>query len=198
MPFVRSGKKAAQKRDRDSKLEAVDPLIDRAVSATRVAIGDAKRCLPMCFLAQRILAQVLPARPFALRLGSLHVYPLDEKQKLGSICFDPRSQGIDGGFHCWLEDGDQQLLDPSIYATLVADGYPVDGAAYLLDGGRDFRVNGLRFIYEELLELELLGVEESEPHLGQLMALAMRGEPLRSKGKIHLDVGWRASTPRCP
>lgn len=194
MPFVRYGKKVDKKRHREVKQEAREAIIDRALGAARVAINGPRLCLPMCVLVERILAQVLPAPHFSLRLGSLQVYP--EDRRIDPIHFDPRTpDGIDGGFHAWLEDTNGLLLDPSILVTLHADGYKVDPQSYFLVGGRNFILSGLRLIYEELPELELLGVEESEPHLARLMALAMRGELPPAPGMIHLDVGWRKLAP---
>ncbi len=192
MPFVRQGKKADKKRDREAKVEAREAMIDRALGAARVAINSPRLCLPMCVLVERILTQVLPAPHFSLRLGSLQVEP--EDKNIDPIYFDPRSpDGIDGGFHAWLEDTNGQLLDPSILITLHADGYKVDPSSYLLVGGRTSVLPGLRFVYEELPELELLGMAASEPHLAVLMAWAMHGKIPPAPGRIYLDVGWRNS-----
>ncbi|XXX74132.1 hypothetical protein WMF30_41455 [Sorangium sp. So ce134] len=188
MPFVRYGKKAAKVSEQEARVEAREAIIDRAVGAARIAVDGRGLCLPMCILLERILAQVLPAPRFSLRLGSLQVYPEDEN--VDPIQFDPRTpDGIDGGFHAWLEDDSGQLLDPSISVTLHAEGYRIDPLDYCLAASRDYVWSGLRFVYEQLGELELLGVAESESHLARLMALAMRGEPVRTPGIIHLDVG---------
>jgi len=189
MPFMRHGKKADKMRNREARQKAQETVIDQAVGAARVAINNPGLCLPMCVLCERILAQVLPSPGFSIRLGSLHVSP--EDRDVRPIAFDPRTpDGIEGGFHAWLEDRNGQLLDPSIFVTLHAEGFDTDAASYLLVQGRCFALTGLRFVYEELPELELLGLHESEPQLARLMALAMRGEPC-PKGTVYLDVGWR-------
>jgi hypothetical protein len=125
-----------------------------------------------------------------LRLGSLHVVPIDVSVE--PIVFDPRGpDGIDGGFHAWLEKLDGELLDPSICPTLAAEGYDVDGGTYFTERSKKFVMSGLGMIYEELPNLELLGLEASEPGLRHQMNLAMLGilppEPIA----ILLDVGWR-------
>ncbi len=56
---------------------------------------------------------------------------------------------------------------------------------------RQFVRHGLLFVYEELPELELVGVEESEPQLAHLMRMAGTGEPA-PPGTIYLDVRWCA------
>ena len=66
----------------------------------------------------------------------------------------------------------------------------MDTGDYCLCSGRAFVYAGLRFVYEELPELEMSGLAESEPHLAELMAFAMDGVP-PSPGKVYLDVRWR-------
>ena len=179
-------KKSAAKRHRAGKQQAV---IERTVAAVRFAMPDVGICLPMCVLLKRFLARELPARPFFLRLGSLHVIPQDGTTD--PVLFDPRGPGgIDGGFHAWLEDDSGRLLDPSIHPTLSALGYRVDERNCFIDGGRSFVVDGLAFLYEELPDLEVIGLPESEPHLSRLEAFALTAQ--RSPpGVIHLDVHWR-------
>jgi hypothetical protein len=191
MPFVPYGKKAKAKRAREGGQAARELAIDRALGQVRRAVGGQQGlCLPMCVLAERILAQGVPPPRFALRLGSLHVYPEDED--FDPIAFDPRTpEGIDAGFHAWLFDG-QRILDPSIHLTLALKGYPVDPAGYVLSGGNRFALEGLRYLYEELPDLEMFGLEASEPHLNALMAFALGGE-LPLPGTLFLDVRWRAS-----
>lgn len=159
-----------------------------------MAVNGPGLCLPMCVLAERVLAQLLPAPRFSLQLGSLQIEPEDENVE--ATHFDPRGpKGIDGGFHAWLEDTNGQLIDPSIFLTLHVDGYNVDPQDYILVGGRNFVFSGLRFIYEEVPELELLGLAESEARLSSLMPVALYGEPAPPPEMMHLDVGWRDSRP---
>lgn len=194
MPFIRSGKKSKKTREKARRQERDDRVIDEAVARTRVAVNGPGLCLPMCVLLQRVLAHLAPERPFTLRLGALNVYPTEGSGE--PISFDPRHpEGIDAGFHAWLEDQHGMLLDPSVLITLAADGYGVDRDSYFLDGGRRFVRFDLAFVYEELLELELLGVERSEPMLARQLALALHGIP-HPPGTIHLDVGWREGVPR--
>lgn len=190
MRYVPVSKKFATKRHRASKQLAV---IERAVAAVRFAMPDAGICLPMCVLLKRLLARELPARHFFLRLGSLHVIPQDGT--LGPVLFDPRGpDGIDGGFHAWLEDESGRLLDPSIHPTLGALGHRIDKCDCFIDGGRSFVVDGVAFLYEVLPELEVIGLPESEPHLSRLEAFALTAK--RSPpGVIHLDVRWRTHEP---
>ncbi|RYG16795.1 hypothetical protein EON82_24600 [bacterium] len=188
MPFVPYGKKAPKRPPIERSVE--DAIIERSVRAAWVAISDERLCLQMCVLLERILRMVLPSLTFGLRLGSVHVIP--EDKTISPILFDPRGpRGIDGGFHAWLETPDGRLLDPSILITLDADGYAVDPNRILLVHGRSVVRDELRFVYEDLPDLEVVGVEESEPHLARLMALAMSGAP-QAPGTIYLDVRWRA------
>jgi hypothetical protein len=186
MSFVPSGKKAASRRRRDERRVNI---LDRAVASARHAVRSPRLCLPMCVLLERILVKVLPVPHFSLRLGSLQVHP--EDKSVSPIAFDPRGpDGIDGGFHAWLEDTNGALLDPSIFPTLDAEGYDVDADNYFIGGGRTFVRAGLVFVYEELPELELLGLEKSELQLARLMDFALLGE-MSPPGVIYLDVGWR-------
>ena len=141
-------------------------------------------------LLERVLEKVLPRSTFSLQLGSLHVVPEDTTSV--PVLYDPRgADGIDGGFHAWLQDRNGQLLDPSILATLAADGYDVDPDAYILSAqGRVFAKFGLGFAYEELADLELLGLEESDVALGRLMVVAMEGRS-QPPCEVKLDVRWR-------
>jgi hypothetical protein len=193
MPYIPAGKKSKRKAANARKLETVDSIIDNAVSRVRWIVQGRGLCLPMCVLLQRVLAVVVPGRAFHLRLGALNVGPLAKATDVEPIAYDPRGQdGIDGGFHAWLEDDHDRLLDPSILVTLHADGYDVDPESYLLDGRRRMPYGNLAMIYEELPELELLGVEPSEPALTAQMDFVLRGRPPTGPLKIQLDVGWRA------
>jgi hypothetical protein len=191
--YVRPGKRARQKRLRDAKREERERLIDMALGAVRLAMPEPGLCLPMCVFAARLL-ELAVQPPYTLKLGSLHVEPT-EPDPIGPIYFDPRPGGIDDGFHAWLENANGELLDPSVLVTLAAEGYAVDPAGYILVGGRRFVLDGLRYEYEELGELELLGLEESEPHLTTLMNFVRYGRP-PSPGVIYLDVGWRSGLPK--
>lgn len=186
MPFIPSGKKASGRRRRDERRAVI---INRAVGGVRLAISGPRLCLPTCVLLERTLALVLPLPRFSLCLGSLHV--IAEDKRSSPIAFDPRGpDGIDGGFHAWLEDANGALLDPSIHPTLNAAGYNVDATSCFVEGGRSFIWAGLEFVYEALPELELLGLDESEPHLAHLMEFALKGER-PPPGVLCLDVGWR-------
>ncbi len=167
-------------------------LIERAVFAAWYAIGGARLCLPMSVLLERILAVVHPTSTFRLRLGSLGVAP--EGGGPG-ICYDPRGDGgIDNdGFHAWLEDEGKRLLDPSALISLKAGGFDVDDDVVLLQSSREFVHQRLRFVYEELSELEMFGVEESRPHLDGLLGLALNGI-VPTSGAIFLDVRWRGTS----
>jgi hypothetical protein len=221
MPFVPSGKKAKMKRAQDAKggitpdydptrdLEVLDgepeepdvdalrkerrrDIIDGAVAGARLALAEPGLGLPMCVLVERILATTLPPPRFTLRLGSLRVYPEDEG--FDPFCLDPTGpDGIDGGVHTWLEDPNGVLLDPSIMVTLAANGYEAHADEYVSMTGREFALSGLNFIYEELPDLELLGVREAEPHLARIVALVLSRAPITTPGRIALDVGWRSS-----
>jgi hypothetical protein len=184
MPFVPTGKKKQKLRQR----EAEERIFDRAIGAARGAVVGAGLCLPMCVLLVRILDAVRPGHGFSVRLGALHVVPQKESEE--PILFDPRSpEGIDGGVHAWLEDWNARLLDPAIFVTLHSHGFAVDPRAYLIATRRRFADSGLLFVYEELPELELLGLHESETALRDLFRLAMTGVPPQSRA---LDVGWKA------
>lgn len=179
-------RRALKKRERER-----DDVVDAAVGALRYAMPGPGLCLPSCVLLQRLLRHFLPSEEFLLHLGSLHVRSQDSTAS--AITFDPRTpEGIDGGFHAWLEDKAGKVLDPSITVTLHDEGYDVNPDTYFLDCGRNFVRHGLLFTYEELPELELVGVEESEPHLARLMALALQGEVLAPR-HVYLDVRWRNS-----
>jgi hypothetical protein len=193
MPFIPSGKRA---RKRAQRAEDQDRLVDDAIARTWSVLYGPGLCLPMCVLLQRVLADRVPQRPFALRLGALNVGPIEDGPSADPIAFDPRHpDGIDAGFHAWLEDAKGNVLDPSILVTLKAEGYDVDPQTYFLDGGREFVRFDLAFVYEELPELELLGVAESESILDNRLAGALRGAPL-VPGTIYLDVRWRTAVPR--
>lgn len=86
----------------------------------------------------------------------------------------------------------------SILCTLAADEYDVEPDAYIINSsGRIFSQFGLRFVYEDLPELELLGLEESEEALGCLMIVAVEGRP-QPPCEIKLDVGWRNTVSPTP
>ncbi len=191
MALAPYGKKSKRKREQAAKREAREAIIDRAIGAAQLAVSGSGLCLPMCVLLQRILEMVLPPPRFSLRLGSLHVRPIDES--IDPISFDPRTPegiDIDAGFHSWLEDSNGRLLEPSAFLTLHSHGYAVDPDDYCLSDGPTFVHDGLRFRYEELSELELTGLAESEPHIAELMAYAMDGVP-PTPGHVYLDVVWR-------
>ena len=189
MPLVAKSKLGAGTRVLSE--DEMDRLIDLAVGAVRLAIQGPRLCLQSCVLLQRILTRTVPQRPFHLRLGSLHVLPSIQGAGVDPIAFDPRGpEGIDAGFHAWLEDDAELLLDPSVLITLKHDGYDVDGTSYFLDGSRVFDDYGLTFHYEVVPELELLGEKESERALDLEMRLAMTGEPFTFVAN-RLDVGWK-------
>lgn len=201
MAFVPYGKKAKKKREPPFLREADEVLIDHIVTGAQFAVGRAPRhCLPMCMLVERLLARALPAFRYSIRLGALNVLSRDERVE--GISFDPR--GDDGqapspgvlpsgaAFHAWLEDGRGELLDPSILLTLHADGYDVDPAGYFLGGGRQFERHALVFIYEELKELKLIGVDESEDFLARAASFVLRGHPL-DLGANFFDLTWQES-----
>ncbi len=190
MPFIPSGKRAKQAKQKVQR-EARDEIIDRALGAVRLVVYGPRVCLQSCFLAKRILDRVLPGHGFTLRLGSLHVLPLD--QTIAPIAFDPRGpEGVDGGFHAWLEHTSGELIDPSICPTLTHDGYDVGGDdGYIASRAKDVVFCNLRLIYEELPDLELFGADESEPHLARMMEVAMSGIPQQTSGTIYLDLRWR-------
>lgn len=74
------------------------------------------------------------------------------------------------------------------------DGYDVDPQEYFLGGGRRFERHGLVFIYEELREMELLGVGDSEPRLVRAVSFVTTGQPhALALGPNVLDVAWRAA-----
>jgi hypothetical protein len=197
MPFVPKGKRAKRKAEKARQAEVHDQVLDKVVVRVHGIVRGRGLCLPMCVLLQRVLAISVPQRPFHVRLGALYVGPLTEDTGIGPISYDPRGpDGIDGGFHAWLEDDGGQLLDPSILVTLHADGYDVNPESYLLDGRRRMPFGALGFVYEELSELELLGVEESEPALAAQVRFVLTGGLPTRPLEIHLDVGWRAGVER--
>jgi hypothetical protein len=194
MPFVPTGRKAGRQRRRDAYHAARAAALDRGIRAARMATNSPGLCLPMCVLLGRILDEGFPAHGFSLRLGALHVVAKDE-ERFGRISFDPRGPGgIDDGFHAWLEDADGFLVDPSILVTLRSHGFEVNPDDYLVAKQRRFPDSELFFVYEELPELELLGLEASEPGLANFMALAMHGRRPAGVVDILLDVGWRRAT----
>ncbi len=197
MPYVPTGKKSKRKAEKARMAEAHDTIIDDAVSRVRWIVRGRGLCLPMCVLLQRALAVFVPERPFRLRLGALNVAPLSTDSGIEPISYDPRGvDGIDGGFHAWLEDDHGRLLDPSILVTLHADGYDVNPESYLLDGRRRMPYDQIGLFYDELPELELLGVERSEPALAAQMEFVFTGRPPSGVLAIHLDVGWRDGVER--
>lgn len=199
MPYVPTGKKTKRKAEKMRVTEVDDSAIDEAVSRVRWLVRGRGLCLPMCVLLRRVLAAFVPRRPFHLRLGALNVGPIAKNSGIEAISYDPRGEdGIEGGFHAWLEDDRGRLLDPSILVTLHADGYDVDPDSYLLDGRRRMVHGQLGMIYEELPELELLGVESSEPALASQMGFICDGRALPQSLAIYLDVGWRAGVERPP
>ncbi|MCK6536833.1 MAG: hypothetical protein L6Q84_28025, partial [Polyangiaceae bacterium] len=135
-------RRALKKRERER-----DDVVDAAVGALRYAMPGPGLCLPSCVLLQRLLRHFLPSEEFLLHLGSLHVRSQDSTAS--AITFDPRTpEGIDGGFHAWLEDKAGKVLDPSIPVTLHDEGYDVNPDTYFLDCGRNFVRHGLLFTYD--------------------------------------------------
>jgi len=200
MPFVPHGKKAKQQRAADVKREADERVIDRVVGRAQFAVRHAPgHCLPLCVLVQRVLSLVLPAAGYELRVGALNVVP--QRGLAEPISFDSRpdngtspTPGVlppGEAFHAWLETPRGSLLDPSIFLTLHAEGYHVDRESYILAQGRKFEQHDLAFLYEELTELELVGLAESEAHLERAVSFVQFGYPL-DLGPNFLDVAWRA------
>src|SRR5262249_49548948 len=149
MPFVPQGKKSKKKAAQAANVEARERIIDRALGVARVPMHEAGLCLPMCVFLERLLAKVLPGPPFSIRLGALRVGSRDANVE--GIWFDPRDpDGIDAGFHSWLEDANGALPDPSICLTLHSHGYAVDPQHYLLATKRQFVHGVLSFTYDEL------------------------------------------------
>ena len=66
----------------------------------------------------------------------------------------------------------------------------MDLDGYFLGGGRRFEREGLVFVYDELPELELVGVDETEGHLARAVSFVLTGAP-RDLGPNRLDVAWR-------
>lgn len=93
-----------------------------------------------------------------------------------------------------LEDTSGRLLDPSVIITLDSEGYLDDDDMFILANTRNVTRDGLRLVYEVLPDLELTGLEESEPHLRRQMLYAMHGQAVGS-GTIYLDVRWRSPRP---
>jgi len=188
-------------RDRDRRAE-FEEVLDHLIQGTRIAtLGTGGLCLPTCVLLERVLAATHPAYRFAVRLGALHVRSRDSA--IDSILFDPRTpDGAEpapgplppnAGFHVWLEDSEGELLDPSILLTLHGHGYHVDPDEYLLGGGRSFESEGVGFVYEELRELELIGVEETEGYLARAISFVLTGQGNPSRlGPNVLDLAWRS------
>ena len=199
MPFVPHGKKAKQRRDAEARREAHERVIDKVVGRAQFAVRHAPgRCPPLCVLVQRVLCVELPAARYELRLGALNVVP--QRGLADPISFDPRrddgttpDQGPlrpDEPFHAWLETASGELLDPSILLTLHAEQYNVDPEGYILAQGRRFMQHDLGFLYDELPQLELVGLAESEGHLERAVSLVRFGHPL-DLGPNFLDVRWR-------
>jgi hypothetical protein len=200
MPFVPHGRKGKQRRAAESKREADERVIEKVVGRAQFAVRHAPgRCLPLCVLVQRVLSLALPAARYQLRLGALKVVP---RGLADAIAFDPRREdgttpnpGIlppDEAFHAWLETPTGGLLDPSIFLTLHAKGYRVDRESYVLAEGREFEQHDLAFVYEELRELELVGLAESEAYLDRAISFVQSGHPL-DLGPNFLDATWRTT-----
>jgi hypothetical protein len=204
VPFVPHGKKSKRKQDALRQREADERVIDSVVAKAQEAIRHAPGlCLPACVLIDRVLAELLPHFRFALHLGALSI--LSEGGAFPPRLFDPRRS--DGsppdagvlprgeGFHAWLESREGDLLDPTIFLTLAAEGYDVDPAEYPMSKGRRLERNGLEFVYEPLPQLELIGVAESEAHLRRAVSFVLTGSPPATHlGPNVLDVAWRAPT----
>jgi hypothetical protein len=174
MPYVPQGKKAKRHAAALQRERERDQLIDIAVSGVRFVTQGPRLCLQMSVLLETLLADVLPADLFKVRLGSLHVHPTREGQE--GITFDPRgTEGVDGGFHAWVEDRRGELVDPSIAASLAAEGYDVDPAELVQCAGRSFVAFDLGFAYEPLDDLELINLDASAHWLATVRELAVMG-----------------------
>ena len=164
-----------------------ESILDAMVSGARIAYPAPQLCLQTRVLLEILLARFLPSPRFSLKLGALHVLT---DEPIGSRYFDPRGpEGVDGGFHAWLEDEQGTLLDPSILLTLAEEGYPIRSRGYLTVEGRLMLLDGLHFIYEPVPELVLVGVDKSEEHLRRATRLALAGDghPFML-GHCYLDV----------
>jgi hypothetical protein len=200
MAFVPTGKKALRKREAAKAHGAErEAVIEEAVVLSRVLMSDPGLCLPMCVFMERLLQKVLRGSTFTLRLGSLRTYPGDASIAPEPLFFDPRGpDGIDGGFHAWLEDADGALLDPSVFATLADRGFNVNPRHFCRTYARKFWTSNVAFEYEELPELELIGLPETASVLQNWLAWALRRKPDEpfDMGHVHLDVRWRRGVTR--
>lgn len=164
-----------------------------AVGAVRGVVRGRGLCLPMAVVLERVLETLLPEDAFRVKLGSVHILPLD--QTALPVSYDPRGpEGVDGGFHAWVEDRRGELLDPSIGITLAADGHDVDPEVLIQCAGRTFDAFERRFVYEEIENLELVGREAAEEYLATTVHVATTGGlPPGSPGVLvcPLDVRWR-------
>jgi hypothetical protein len=197
MPFVPSGKKAKQAREkkaREARLGDDEVVIKRAVNAAWYAGSRSGICVQMCVLLERILDAMLPTAAFGLRLGALHVVPAHQTD--APLTFDPRGPAGAIDAHAWLEDTHGRLLDPSIIITLAAEGYLRDDDTFILTNDRVVKRDGLTLLYEAVPGLELTGLAESEPALQRQLVYAMHGK-LLGTAPIHiaLDVQWRSKPP---
>lgn len=200
MPFVPTGKKSKLKAQKARQGVPYEAVVDDAVQDVRRVMPGRGLCLPMCVLLQRVLAERLPHQPFRLRLGALTILPRSPTAGIGPIVLDPRGpEGIDAGFHAWLEDRHNGVLDPSILVTLAAEGYSVNPGSYLLGGPRKVAYGPLNLNYEEVSDLELRGLVESESALLTQMKWVNEGLPEVRPSvpiDIYLDVGWRPGAAR--
>jgi hypothetical protein len=212
MPFVSHGRRGKRAPPGAEKLEAEEKVIDYAVSASRVPLGAPGACLPACVFVERLLRRTLPEPAFALRLGSLHVGHPDGSDVLA---FDPRPDDADtphawlegrrgqplepgAPFHAWLQDRRGRMLDPSINVTLHSHGYKVNPGLYSLAHSRDFVLGGLRYLYEELPDLELRSDAESDAVMDSWVSSALTLQPFALDLIWPGDVGWRKSAARDP
>lgn len=193
MAFVPIGKKKAKAKPRPISEDDMDLIIDGAVGAVHHVMPHPGLCLPQCVLLGRMLGELLPHRRFDLRLGSLVLHP--QRGDVEPITFDPRGPGgIDDGFHAWLEDADGVLLDSSMCITLNAEGYDVPPDQYFSCVGRTIPFDDFVLVYEELPDLQLLGLHESQVMLDHLYRAATLGTPM-PHGQVMLDIGWKGGKP---
>lgn len=175
---VRRLARAAEERDR---------LLDAAAGAVRDV---ANATLPRVVLLQHLLATVLPDEVFTVRLGAIRVTPIGLSS---SVTLDPRgSDGIDA-VHAWLEDAGGRVHDVAIMSELAAGGL-VERDVRVEGAGRTFERSGLRFDYEELLDLEVLHLAEVGPWERTALLLAATGELPAGEEPLPcpLAVAWRS------
>lgn len=167
-----------------------DRLLDAAAFAVREV---ASASLARAVLLQSLLATVLPDEAFTVRVGALRVTPVDGTSVVDR---DPRGpDGIERGVHAWLEDGDGRVHDVAIPSELAGHGVPSD-RDHRVDGpGRTFERGGLRFHYEELVDLEILHLADAGDWVHAALLLAATGELPSDDGALRcpLAVRWRTA-----